>query len=63
MTNTSKYEVEEYFNLKTSRYNFMYTLFYMNISEFSWKWEVVLYEGILKNKNAPYWLEGLLFQV
>ena len=35
MTTTIKDKVEGYFNLKTSRDNFMYALFYTNISELS----------------------------
>ena len=46
MTTTSKDEVEGYFNLKTSRYNFMYNLFYTNISEFFGNWEGMMYEGM-----------------
>ena len=37
-TTTSKYGVEWYFNLKTSRDNVMYTFFYTNIPEFSVNW-------------------------
>ena len=35
MATTRKDEVEGSFNLKTSRYNIMYTFSYSNISEFS----------------------------
>ena len=46
MTTTSKDEVEGCFNFKTSRYNFMYNLFYTNISEFFGNWEGMMDEGM-----------------
>ena len=42
MTDTDKEDVEVSLNLKTSRHNIMYTLFYSNISEFT-----VNLEGII----------------
>ena len=48
MTTTSKDEVEGYFYFKTSRYNFMYTFFYTNISEFSGNLEGILDEATKK---------------
>ena len=60
MTTTSKDEFEGYFNFKTSRYNFMYTFLYTNISEFCGNWEGMMDEGMYKKtlKNAQDLLEG-----
>ena len=42
MITTSKDKVERYFNLKTSRDNFMYTFFYTNIYDVSRNYEVIM---------------------
>ena len=48
MTSTDKEEFEGSFNLKTSRNNTMYTLFYSNISEFARNLEGIINEGTYK---------------
>ena len=53
-TNTSKYEVESYFNLKTSRDNFTYNFFYTNIYEFSGNLERMIDEGMYKRTIKMY---------
>ena len=47
-TYTDKYEVEGYFNLKTSIDNIMYALFYSNISEFDGNLQGMIDERIYK---------------
>ena len=48
MTNMDREDVEGSLNLKTSRHNIMYTLFYSNISEFSGDLEGMINEGTYK---------------
>ena len=48
MTTTSKDDFLGYFNLKTSRGNFMCNLFYTNIYEFYGNCEGILNEGMYK---------------
>ena len=42
MTATDREDVEGYFNLKMSRHNIMYTLFYSNIYDFVGGLEVII---------------------
>ena len=50
MTTTDKHEVEDSVNLKKSRHNIIYTLFYYNISELAGNLEGMLDEGTQKTK-------------
>ena len=65
MTTSDKYEVEGYFNFKTSRNNIIYNLFYSNISEFSGKLEGMHAEVTYKHpyKICTNLVEGKLLQV
>ena len=54
MTTTDKENVELSFNLKTSRYNIMYNLFYLDIYEFVGDLEVMIDEGTFKNIHMKY---------
>ena len=61
---TDKYEVDGYFNLKTSIHSIMHT-FFIDISEYGGNLEGIIDEGAYKNntKYAQDWLKGKLLQV
>ena len=61
MTTNDKYEVEGYFNSKTSRQNIMYTLFYSNIYQFAGNLEGIIdvgtYKTFIQNMQKLRWKE------